>query len=142
MYNPTDLKCVIMFKTLCILFLALFLYTCGSSGETKQTTFNLKINDCTPVLVDHFSICLDSVYNDSRCPEGLECVWEGDAIARFHLKKNSKTIPFELHVNHKFIHDTLIDGVRVKLLGLSPYPIADQPIDARDYVAEIFVERQ
>lgn len=128
-----------MLKTSFALLLSLLLINCGSHDDTAQTTFRLKINGCTPVFEDQWRICLDSVFNDSRCPLDLQCVWEGDAIARFQLTKDQKITRFDLHVNPKFKKDTSLYGITVQLLDLSPYPLDSQEIDPSDYIAEIFV---
>lgn len=95
------------------------------------------------VVFDKFEsgarICLDSVFNDSRCPTGLVCVWEGDALAAFTLSKNDEVRNFTLHENAKFQNDTIIEGISIRLLNIIPYPTASQLFDPADYRVEISV---
>jgi len=129
-----------MVKKGIFIFLVLLGFSCGSSDDDTQATINLEINECFDAFETNVSICLDSVFNDSRCPTGLVCVWEGDAVAAFTLNHNDNITPFNLHSNSNFQNDTLIDGITIKLLQITPYPIADQQIDPNDYSVEISVD--
>ena len=107
----------------------------------NQVAANLKVNECFDEFENELRICLDSIFNDSRCPTQFVCVWEGDAIAAFTLTKNQNVRRFNLHVNDKFQNDTLIDGITIKLLNISPYPVTNQQIDPNTYGAEISVNQ-
>lgn len=120
--------------------LAVVAFSCSKNDDGTQGAINLKVGSCFDKFQTETQICLDSVVNDSRCPTGFECVWEGDAIAAFTLTKNKKVTRFNLHTNNRFQNDTIVDGVSVKLIDISPYPIADKQIDPNDYVAEISVD--
>lgn len=126
-----------MIKNSFALCLVILGFSCASKDDGTQATLRLKVNECFDKFENSIRICLDSVVDDSRCPEGFECVWEGDAIAVFTLTKNQNVKSFNLHVNDKFQNDTLIDGFAIKLLNVSPYPIANQQINPDDYSVEI-----
>ena len=128
-----------MIKKLAILLLLVIGFSCANKDDGTQVVVNLKVNDCFDNYQNQVRICLDSVFNDSRCPTGFECVWEGDALAAFTLNKNKVVRNFNLHANTRFKNDTIIDGIRIKLLKISPYPVANQEINPSDYIAEISV---
>lgn len=89
-----------------------------------------------------FSLKVDTVINDSRCPKGAQCVWEGDAGVVFDLIFNgSKHSAFTLHTNTNFKTDTVVDNVRFTLLELQPYPVLNTTIKPEDYVAKLLVEK-
>jgi len=90
----------------------------------KNTDFNI-------------SILLDSVLTDSRCPIGMECIWAGNASVRFIFSSSNITKPFILNTLTSFRTDTLIEGYRIKLIDLIPYPQAELVIQQVDYKAEI-----
>lgn len=123
-----------------ILLFATISFSCTNNDDGIKATVNLKVNECFDKFENDVRICLDSVFNDSRCPTGVVCVWEGDAVAAFTLTKNKNTKRFNLHANTKYRNDTLIDGIRIKLINVSPYPTENQQIDPNDYVAEISVD--
>lgn len=127
------MKKVIFLLLLCIGF------SCGKSDDGAPHSITLKRNNCFTKLENGGRICLDSVFNDSRCPKELVCVWEGDALAAFTLTKNDQVSSFILHDNAKFPQDTIIEGIAIKLLKIAPYPIADKLIEPDDYRGEISV---
>lgn len=102
-------------------------------------TVNLKRDGCFDKFESDARICLDSIVNDSRCPTGVVCVWEGDAVAAFTFTKNNTVRSFKLHTNSKFQNDTILEGFTIQLVQIIPYPISDQTIDPDDYRAEINV---
>lgn len=120
--------------------LVIICFSCASKGDTVQKTVNLEVNGYFHKFNNEARICLDSIFNDSRCPTGIECVWEGDALAAFTLTKDDTDRSFTLHANNKFQNDTIIDGIKITLLNITPYPIANQKIDPTNYNAEIRVE--
>jgi hypothetical protein len=80
-------------------------------------------------------LAFTAVTGDSRCPLGVVCVWEGDAAVSIALTAGTgPTQPFELHsaLDPRFVD---FAGVRVTLVGLSPYPREGESIDPDDYVA-------
>lgn len=128
-----------MIKKWAILLLIISGFSCANRDDGGHVVVNLKVSDCFDNYQNKGRICLDSVFNDSRCPTGFECVWEGDALGAFSYSKNNAVRNFILHVNTKFQNDTTIDGVTIKLLNISPYPVANEQIDPNDYFAEISV---
>ena len=124
------------FLFLCSIFIG---FSCANTFNSTHAAVNLEVNECFDKFESETRICLDSIFNDSRCPTELVCVWEGDAIAAFTLTMNKRDRSFNLHVNDKFQNDTLIEGVSIKLLNIFPYPKTDQPIGSNDYRAEISV---
>jgi len=89
----------------------------------------------------NISIVLDSVLNDSRCPIGMECIWAGNAAVRFIYSSANSTQPFVLNTLTSFPTDTLIEGYRIKLNTLTPYPEAGLVIKQVDYKAEIQITK-
>jgi hypothetical protein len=70
-----------------------------------------------------FTLQIDSIANDSRCPIGAQCFWEGNAEVRFLLSTiNSKAIMFNLNTANIFRKDTVIEGVKFKLIELNHQP--------------------
>ena len=109
---------------------------------TFNDTIKLSCGECLYDPENHVYICLDSVKSDSRCPTGVYCFWEGNAEVRFKFEKlNEKPILFNLNTHSEFSADTIIDGYKFTLVGLSPYPSVEHQIAQKDYIAEIIVEK-
>jgi hypothetical protein len=105
----------------------------------KGTTLNH--DQCLSVTGTAYDICLESI-SDSRCPDGLNCVWEGDAVATFILKSSTKTHSFSLHTYRNFRQDTIINGLKIELLEVIPYPVLNEKVDPKDYSVEILISDQ
>lgn len=87
----------------------------------------------TPVLVT-----FDRVRDDSRCPKGVTCIWEGDAIVVLRLRTRADDeVTAEVHANPGFTREASAHGVTVTLESLEPQPEADQPVPAGAYVARL-----
>jgi hypothetical protein len=72
---------------------------------------------------NQFFLCLDSVLEDSRCPTGALCIWEGDARIKFHFENlNKQPVYFVLHTNPKGTTGIIIDRYKIFLTDLIPFP--------------------
>ena len=109
------------------------------SGDTVTISYN----DCVCDPENQMYVCLDSVLNDSRCPAGLQCFWEGNAKVRFKFKRTGdKPVLFELNTHKGYTTSTIISGYRFTLTGLTPYPVLNQRIDLKDYKADLLIEKE
>ncbi|UCF06080.1 MAG: hypothetical protein JSV33_03350 [bacterium] len=86
---------------------------------------------------------------EGRCPIGVHCFWEGQAIGDFLLIKPnvgrgiaSPIIRPGMRPDsdyQDFADDAL--GYRLFLLELNPYPHIDKPTNPKDYIAKLRVEK-
>lgn len=75
---------------------------------------------------------------DSRCPEGVDCVWEGDAEAVFSMRAGEgEPATMTLHTAARYDREASAHGYTLRLVGLDPYPKEGQTIDPADYVATV-----
>lgn len=92
---------------------------------------------------NHFRLRIDSILTDSRCAIGANCKWEGNAEVRLDLILQGNYQHYLiLNTNQDFRTDTLIDNIKYRLVGLEPYPVINQVIDNKDYIAKIIIEKQ
>lgn len=88
-----------------------------------------------------YQIKLDSVINDSRCPEGAMCFWEGNAEIRFEFINNgNRKHEFNLNTYSGFQSDSIIEGIRFYLIGLTPGPSIHEELIYSDYKAKLIVK--
>jgi len=96
-------------------------------------TVDLKIDAITEIKL--YEIAYNSQYdlqlriediNDSRCPIGMRCIWEGNASVQFHLttKNGAYSFTLDTHQGQAFKRDTVIEGLRYQLVDVFPYPVA------------------
>lgn len=82
-----------------------------------------------------------SVIEDSRCPKGVQCVWQGNAKASFELSGiNRKPLIMRLNtgIDPK---EQQYSGYTVRLVKLTPEPKSGEKINAREYEATVVVSR-
>jgi hypothetical protein len=104
-------------------------------------TIYLSYHDCLYEPENHFYICLDSVLSDSRCPAGLYCFWEGNAEVRFKFEKlHENPVFFNLNTYRSFTNNTIIDGFKFTLLGLSLSTLEDR-VSQKVYTAKLSVQK-
>jgi len=100
-------------------------------------TLELSYKDCINDPDRHCYICLDSLISDSRCPNGAECVWAGEATARFKIEKyNNEPVYFNLKEGEK---DAIVGGYHITFIKLLPYPAVGYQIKPEDYKARIVI---
>lgn len=99
----------------------------------------LGYKQCMSDNENQVTVCFDSVLTDSRCPEDVVCIWEGEAIARFTLNfKSGSPVILDLKPNTL---DTLVNGYRFSFVELLPYPNSEVQNDLKDYEAVIELEK-
>ena len=77
---------------------------------------------------------------DSRCPIGATCIWEGNARVQFIFKQGQENPSrFWLNTHGNFPSDTTIDGIRFELLDVLPYPDVDKDYQLEDYILQIHI---
>ena len=84
-------------------------------------------------------IAFEGVAEDSRCPEGVVCVWQGNARAHFSATdRGGNRVEFELNTGlqpraYRFC------GYTIKLEKLVPHPHVNRETKVDEYVATLFV---
>jgi hypothetical protein len=109
----------------------------GKLGEV----FTLRVGESASLREAGLSLRFERVTEDSRCPVGVTCVWEGDAVVRVVVSAGGKDATLDLHTQANFARELVHEGYRVRLVKLEPLPQADRPTDPRAYVASFLVEK-
>lgn len=63
-------------------------WSCGAAGSVSASLgqeFTLPVGETASIEGEYLTIRFVEVITDSRCPEGVECVWEGEAQCRLRL---------------------------------------------------------
>jgi hypothetical protein len=104
-------------------------------------TLDLAVGECAEAL-GTLGICLDSITEDSRCPEGVVCVWEGNAGIQISVT-GSDTLSHEMVLNthSNFLNDTMFEEVYIALMEVAPYPSVNDALKQEDYLVRILVEK-
>ncbi|MBX3299662.1 MAG: hypothetical protein KF736_09390 [Acidobacteria bacterium] len=80
------------------------------------------------------------VTEDSRCPEGVNCIWSGNAKVKVEITggKISKIFEFNTDAGPK---GDIFQGWSVTIDRLVPHPKADTETDKKAYFATFVIER-
>ena len=118
---------------------------CGSPEGPRDASlgspFDVAMGETVAVAGEDLHVTFESVTEDSRCPEGAQCVWEGDAVARVTLVKSpEKSVTVDLHTNGRFDREAEYHGYVVGLVDIAPHPRTDKPRDPKAYVATLRVD--
>lgn len=93
----------------------------------REQSFNLyqeyqSIDGAVKLTIDSLS--------DSRCPQGVECIWEGEVTVNMSVNIDQG---YQLEL-HSVLHpkDT-IQNYEFELTGADPYPVYQEEIRNEDY---------
>lgn len=81
-----------------------------------------------------------SLIEDSRCPEGANCVWAGNAKIKIEAGKSGKKETFEVNTTLGPKAATY-NGYVIELVSLMPVPRENIRINRNGYVATFAVSR-
>lgn len=81
-----------------------------------------------------------SLLEDSRCPEGTNCVWAGNARIKIEVWNGRAKNTFELNTNLG-AKGASFEGYAIELINLTPVPQENIHIARNGYVAEFAVSR-
>ncbi len=104
-----------------ICLLVLFFFA-GTSCEDKiiDQEFSLEISKLYASTDGHYSVIINNV-SDSRCPEGVQCIWQGEVTVNGELNVDGSKLPFEVHsvVSQS---NKQPEGYTIQIVDAKPYP--------------------
>lgn len=117
----------------------------GSSAPTEVSDsgeISLKTGESRLLKDSGIKITFKSVSQDSRCPEGVNCVWAGVAVAELELSgTSSKPVNVSLATmtlpQQNLSKTAVFEGYKIELKNVLPYP--KKGVEKGDYSIEISV---
>lgn len=104
--------------------------------------FELKRGQSATVSGAELTVGFEGVSEDSRCPTGVQCVWEGDASVEVTLlKPPAEKATRVLHTSAREPREATYQGLKVRLKDLTPQPKEGAPVAAQEYRVTLVVER-
>jgi hypothetical protein len=103
--------------------------------------FKLPETQSALVPKDQFLLTFNSVLQDSRCPIGVECFWQGEAVIEVNVKIGSRDYGnFKMSTlgNPSIIR---VGTYIVRFIDLYPYPVYSMQIKRPDYVGYFMISR-
>ena len=113
----------------------------ASDGGAGQTV-HMRVGQEVTVDARRLRIRFIAVSEDSRCPEGVQCIWAGNARVRLKLggaKNRAVTVELGTMTGAREI---TYANYTVKLSNLAPRPVRDRQPTPREYVATLVVTKK
>ena len=102
-------------------------------------TFTLRVSESATVEPRKVVLLFSEVVNDSRCPAGVVCVWEGDAeISIRAVAADGSSRDLRLHTARGEASGEFA-GLTIRLAGLEPAPREGTASRQADYRATLEV---
>lgn len=82
---------------------------------------------------------------DSRCPDGAVCIWEGEVIAQIQVSAGGEDLgTFALTLNQadKGKAQVRVGGYFIRLVAIEPYPQLDVVTPRDSYAAHLTIDRR
>ncbi len=120
----------------CMVSCSLVFFAAGLSNSEDyplNTPFQMHPGDVAVVGNYGFTVGFDSIAGDSRCPQGVICIWPGDAEAVMWARQFAPRQDFVLHTYYDFGQSYVVEQYETVLLAVDPYPVIDV-VDPDDYV--------
>src|SRR5262245_7433021 len=96
----------------------------GASAELGEP-FALRVGESARIEEVGIEVGVGAVVADSRCAQGVQCVWEGDAAVRVWLRVGAGAREEALlHTSAREQHEARLQGYALRLVRLDPAPVA------------------
>lgn len=131
-------------RSLLIAVFALMAVACGQStnpvdGAPPQQivsldeSITLAVGEAAMVEGTPLTIRFVEVEEDSRCPTGVDCVWEGVAVTLLEVSAGTEQHVITLQARAGMRQSTGVAGFSVEISALTPYPEYLETIDTGEY---------
>lgn len=123
--------------------------SCATKPTVIENENEILINATSKVTIGNdYEIKISKIISDSRCPEGVSCVWAGEVQLELEIYKNQKLETSEiisinykkLEENRTFFSKYLSSDKKVKDILILPSKKEGQTIELKDYVLKVELE--
>lgn len=104
--------------------------------------FELKIDQEAMIESEGLAVAFESVIEDSRCPEGVDCIWSGNAKIKLKSSKQKQapaTIELNTDVDPKGSSYLNYD---IRLVALKPRPRPNDSLRSHEYKALLIITKK
>jgi hypothetical protein len=78
--------------------------------------------------------------SDSRCPEGVQCIWQGEVTIKGEWTVNGNKSAFEVH-SVVSAQDKMPAGISLKIVDAKPYPKYGTDTKPEDLVITLLIKK-
>jgi hypothetical protein len=135
-----------------LLIIVLLLYGCnggtqpeqsqGVQDKTAQNQIVINYGRQVAAAKENLTLKFVVILEDSRCPEGVQCIWAGNARIELAVTRAGEdTTSLELNTNDRYPVEAQYLDYTITLIDLKPYPKAAEQIDIENYTATIEIQK-
>lgn len=109
-----------------------------------DSEFTMAVHEMVMIEGTNALVFFEGVTEDSRCPTGVQCPWEGNAAVRLELSSQIAEFAPQPRILNTTVepHTTDFLGLTIRLVEVMPYPnAAGPPIDPASYTVRLIVTR-
>ena len=126
------------------IFALFILISCASKQVVNENV--ILINSTSLAKIgNNYEMKIAKIISDSRCPEGVSCVWVGEVQLEVEIYKNQKLEKTEtLSINYKTVEQNkgffakyISTDKKIKDILVQPTKKESQTIEMKDYVLKI-----
>ena len=129
-----------------IIILFIFI-SCASKQVVNENEILINSTSLTNVGND-YEMKISKMISDSRCPEGVNCVWAGEVQLELEIYKNQKIEKSEtlsinykkLELNKQFFTKYISTDKKIKDILVQPTKKEGQNIELKEYVLKVDLE--
>ncbi|SFA99272.1 hypothetical protein SAMN05660845_1197 [Flavobacterium swingsii] len=129
-----------------IFFSLLLIFSTSVFGqESQQKPIKISYKNC--LAKKGYSFRLKEVTSDSRCPEGVQCIWAGEVQTVILVYKDKKLVEETKLTVSPNNNEEVIDFFakyyakkKIESIYVFPFPIKDKVLDKKEYRLEISFE--
>ena len=123
------------------LILTLLFGTVTTAQAQKSQTLEVRVNQQKSLARNNLKIKFVSLIEDSRCPEGVRCVWAGNAKIQVRITDSrGRSETFEMNTNMG-AKGASFGGYAVNLINLEPQLRANVRINRNAYTATFSINK-
>jgi hypothetical protein len=117
-----------------IVALGAALFTPPATATMLAEKIELRVGESARLGSSDLTVVFEKVDSDGRCPKGVQCVWEGDAVVRLSIgaPKQTRTTVL-LHTHPDGQREAESAGFRLRLEALDPYPTIERTTAPDEY---------
>ncbi|NGP89939.1 hypothetical protein [Fodinibius halophilus] len=127
-------------KRLVILLIISVLLNCENTKSPVQPKigeeFTIEYGQEITIPEEGITLRFNDVLTDSRCPQGVSCIWLGNAEIVIELNDTKANLNTLLEPNQ-----VRFSEYKVQFLSLKPYPKHDVELENKDYFAKLLISK-
>lgn len=131
-----------------IISLLIIVFSLVSCAQKIETPKGSKVITQKVVKQKGIQLVLKKVTNDSRCPEGVNCIWAGECEILVSVYKNNKFVKDEkILLSPKLYKENIAwfskyyPNKKITEINVLPYPKNEVVTNSKDYFLKIEFEK-